>query len=58
MSFNIETRRVQKTGGSSYIVSLPKEWIEKHGIEQKDTIGILSQPDGNLDRKIQAQETG
>ncbi|MFX1556870.1 MAG: AbrB/MazE/SpoVT family DNA-binding domain-containing protein, partial [Promethearchaeota archaeon] len=33
MTFNIETRRVQQTGGSSFIVSLPKEWIEKHGIE-------------------------
>jgi len=48
MSFNIEARKVQKTGGSSFIISLPKEWIKKHGIEAKDTIGILSQPDGNL----------
>ena len=48
MSFNIEARKVQKTGGSSYIISLPKEWINKHGIEAKDTVGILSQPDGNL----------
>jgi len=48
MEYNIDTRRVQQTGGSSYIISLPKEWIEKHGIEAKDTIGILSQPDGNL----------
>jgi len=48
MSFNIETRKVQKTGGSTYIISLPKEWINKHGIQVKDTIGILSQPDGNL----------
>ncbi len=48
MSFNIETRKVQKTGGSTYIVSLPREWIDKHGIQVKDTIGILSQPDGNL----------
>ncbi len=48
MSFNIETRKVQKTGGSSYIISLPKEWVEKHGIEKQDTVGILSQPDGNL----------
>ena len=48
MSFNIETRKVQKTGGSTYIISLPKEWIDKHGIQVKDTIGILSQPDGNL----------
>jgi len=48
MSLNIETRKVQKTGGSTYIVSLPREWIDKHGIQVKDTIGILSQPDGNL----------
>jgi len=48
MSFNIETRKVQKTGGSTYIVSLPREWIDKHGIQVKDTVGILSQPDGNL----------
>lgn len=48
MTIHIETRKVQKTGGSSYIISLPKVWIEKHGIEKKDTLGILSQPDGNL----------
>ncbi len=48
MAFNIETRKVQKTGGSTYIISLPREWIGKHGIQVKDTIGILSQPDGNL----------
>lgn len=48
MSFNIETRKVQKTGGSTYIISLPREWIDKHRIQPKDTIGILSQPDGNL----------
>jgi phosphate uptake regulator len=48
MSFHMETRKVQKTGGSSYIVSLPKEWIDKHHVKSKDTLGILSQPDGNL----------
>lgn len=48
MTYNIETRKVQQTGGSSYIVSLPKEWIDRHGIQAKDTIGILPQPDGNL----------
>jgi len=48
MVINIETRKVQQTGGSSFIISLPKEWIEKHKIKPKDTLGILSQPDGNL----------
>ena len=48
MSLHIETRKVQKTGGSSYIISLPKVWIDKHGVKKNDTLGILSQPDGNL----------
>lgn len=48
MSFHIETRKVQKTGGSSFIISLPKPWIEQHRIEKNDTLAIISQPDGNL----------
>ena len=44
----METRRVQQTGGSSFIVSLPKDWIEKHEINPKDSLGIITQPDGNL----------
>lgn len=44
----METRKVQKTGGASYIISLPKEWIIEHGIVARDTVGIVSQPDGNL----------
>ncbi|MFX1444304.1 MAG: phosphate uptake regulator PhoU [Promethearchaeota archaeon] len=51
--FHIETRKVQKTGGSSYIVSLPIDWIKSHNIHEvfnKNgyTLGIISQPDGNL----------
>ncbi|MHA2182971.1 MAG: phosphate signaling complex PhoU family protein [Promethearchaeota archaeon] len=46
MSF--QTRKVQQTGGSSFIISLPKAWINKHSIEKNATLGILSQPDGNL----------
>jgi phosphate uptake regulator len=48
MSFHIETRKVQKTGGSSFIISLPKPWIERYNIQKNDTLGIISQPDGNL----------
>ena len=44
----METRKVQQTGGSSFIISLPKEWIRKHGVQKNDLLGILSQPDGNL----------
>lgn len=48
MVIHMETRKVQQTGGSSFIISLPKEWIRKHGVEKNDLLGILSQPDGNL----------
>lgn len=44
----LEIRKVQKTGGSSYIVSLPIKWIEQHEIKPKDSLGIISQSDGNL----------
>ncbi len=44
----METRKVQQTGGSSFIVSLPKEWIKKRSIKKNDLLGIITQPDGNL----------
>ncbi|MHA1264005.1 MAG: PhoU domain-containing protein [Candidatus Helarchaeota archaeon] len=44
-----ETRKVQITGGgSSYIITLPKKWVEEHKIEKNDPIGILIQSDGTL----------
>lgn len=48
MAFHIETRKVQQTGGSSFIISLPKEWIIEHNVKKNDVLNILSQPDGNL----------
>ena len=48
MVISMETRKVQQTGGSSFIISLPKEWIRKYSVEKNDLLGILSQPDGNL----------
>ncbi|MBY9004209.1 MAG: phosphate uptake regulator PhoU, partial [Candidatus Lokiarchaeota archaeon] len=48
MSIHIENRKVQQTGGSSYIISLPKEWINEHNIKKGDSLSILSQPNGNL----------
>jgi phosphate uptake regulator len=44
----METRKIQKTGGSSYIVSLPKTWAEKMGIKEQDRVGIITRPDGTL----------
>ncbi len=44
----METRKIQKTGGSSYIVSLPKTWAEAMGIKEQDRVGIITRPDGTL----------
>ncbi len=54
----METRKVQQTGGSSFIISLPKEWIRSHGVQKNDLLGILTQSDGNLliTPKIESRE--
>ena len=44
----MEIRRVQMTGGSSYIVTLPKDWIKTLNIKKNDPIGLLKQSDGTL----------
>jgi phosphate uptake regulator len=38
-----ETRKLQYTGGSSYIVSLPKKWIQDLGLKQGDHVVISRQ---------------
>ncbi|WP_292407879.1 MULTISPECIES: phosphate uptake regulator PhoU [unclassified Methanoculleus] len=44
----MEIRKVQITGGSSYIVSLPKQWIKAANIQKNDPVGLVAQPDGSL----------
>ncbi|HUR68309.1 MAG TPA: phosphate uptake regulator PhoU [Candidatus Thermoplasmatota archaeon] len=43
-----ELRKVQMTGGSSYTVTLPKEWVKAAKLEAGDVVGMLHQPDGSL----------
>ena len=38
-----QTRKIQFTGRSSYIVSLPKEWIMDQGIKQGDQVTVTRQ---------------
>ncbi|MCI0564682.1 MAG: phosphate uptake regulator PhoU [Nitrososphaera sp.] len=38
-----ETRKLQYTGGSSYIVSLPKKWIQELGLKRGDHVVIVRQ---------------
>jgi phosphate uptake regulator len=44
----MEIRRVQMTGGSSYIITLPKEWIKVSNIKKNDPVGLYKQSDGTL----------
>ncbi|MGF3554743.1 MAG: PhoU domain-containing protein [Thermoplasmatota archaeon] len=44
----MEIRRVQVTGGSSYVLTLPKEWIKSLKIKKNDPLGIYVQSDGTL----------
>ncbi|MHC1565977.1 MAG: PhoU domain-containing protein [Candidatus Syntropharchaeales archaeon] len=44
----MEIRKVQVTGGSSYIISLPKTWIDSLNIKKNDPLGIITKQDGTL----------
>lgn len=44
----MDIRKVQMSGGSSYIVSLPKDWIIKSRIKKNDPVGLIEQDDGTI----------
>lgn len=39
----MEIRRIQKTGGGSFTVTLPKKWINHHKLNSRDTVVITNQ---------------
>ena len=41
-------RRIQKTGGSTFIVSLPKTWVMGRGLHPGDVLLFTPRPDGSL----------
>src|SRR5271157_5932855 len=41
-------RRIQKTGGSTFIVSLPKSWVTTRGLGAGDVLLFTPRPDGSL----------
>ncbi len=44
----IETRKVQLTGGSTFIVSLPKPWVTEKELKPGDTVVLSIQADGSI----------
>jgi len=55
----MEIRKVQETGGSSYVISLPKTWIKSLNIKKNDPLGLITQPDNTLliTNKITGEQT-
>ncbi|HYC12135.1 MAG TPA: phosphate uptake regulator PhoU [Nitrososphaerales archaeon] len=43
-----EFRKVQVTGGNSFVVSLPKSWVNDVGLRPKDPVAVVAQPDSSL----------
>ena len=39
---------MQVTGGSSFVITLPKEWVKSLHIKKNDPLGLVIQPDGTL----------
>ena len=39
----METRKLYMTGGSTYVVSLPKKWVKKSGLERGDSVVVIEQ---------------
>lgn len=44
----MEIRKVQITGGSSYVITLPKEWVQNQKIVKNEPLGLIIQSDGTL----------
>ncbi|MDE4908543.1 phosphate uptake regulator PhoU [Methanogenium marinum] len=45
---DMDIRKVQRSGGSSFIVSLPKKWVDATNIQKNDPLGLIIQNDGTL----------
>ncbi len=44
----MEFRKIQFTGRSSYIISLPKAWVVENELKQGDTVPLNINPDGSI----------
>ncbi|HKM13828.1 MAG TPA: AbrB/MazE/SpoVT family DNA-binding domain-containing protein [Candidatus Methanomethylophilaceae archaeon] len=44
----MDIRRIQITGGSSFMVTLPKDWADSVGLQKNDSVSLQPQPDGSI----------
>jgi phosphate uptake regulator len=45
---SVELRKLQMTGGASYTVSLPKDWVKDQGLKVGDVVAVMPRPDSSL----------
>ena len=43
-----ETRKLQFTGGSTYVISLPKRWVTQNGLEKGSSLLVRQEENGSL----------
>ena len=43
-----ETRKLQVTGGSTYVISLPKRWVTQNGLEKGSSLLVRQEENGSL----------
>ena len=44
----MDIRKIQVTGGSSYMITLPKDWVESVGLRKNDPVNVQVQSDRSL----------
>lgn len=61
MADDIEYRKVQVAGGSTFTISVPKPWAVRHALRNGDLLGIQTRPDGTLNifpPSVESAESG
>lgn len=44
----MQLRKLQLTGGVTFVVSLPRDWVLGQGLRAGDSVGLMPQDEGNL----------
>jgi len=57
LGFTMELRKVQRTGGGTFFVCLPKDWAERNGLDRSSIVALSETVDGRLvvDAKYSAE---
>jgi phosphate uptake regulator len=52
----MEGRKLQLAGGSTYVISLPKKWVQTRGLKAGDTLFVETETDGSISVRSKAAE--